>query len=179
MTFAPFDAVIVDEPKPTEWVEGIDEPIVVELADVAGVVRPPDIQRTAAKKWGLQEWVEFDRLMAQAAAVVGIASTLGHGDERQLTRAEAEAFNPGALRTLLQRLRMKPAGSGEHRNGEGSGGGAGGRQQRGTGGSGGWSRSARRQSRRARSTAGRSRRTSSPAITRTGGRGCGCGCAAS
>ena len=56
--------------------------------------------------------------MAEAAAVVGIASTLGHGDERQLTRAEAEAFNPGALRTLLQRLRMKPpptasAGTGE------------------------------------------------------------------
>ena len=54
VTFAPFDAVIVDEPKPTEWVEGIDEPIVVELADVAGVVRPPDIKRTAAKKWGLR-----------------------------------------------------------------------------------------------------------------------------
>ena len=109
VTFPPFDVVIVDEPKPTDWVEGIDEPIIVGLADVAGVVRPPDIQRTAAKKWGLQEWVLFDRLMAQAATVVGTASTLGHGEERQLTRAEAEAFNPGALRTLLQRLRMKPA----------------------------------------------------------------------
>jgi hypothetical protein len=109
----PFDAVLVDETRPTSWVNGTEKPYLISLDDVSGSLKPPNLELTDTANWTTTEWHDIeDRFGKVRGLVERSIKRLQHNKQRPLTFGEVRSVFPTLdgwvrLRRELYRLLMK------------------------------------------------------------------------